>query len=95
MVEDGLTDLDVLKEHITSLTPDRDVAKTALEIYRVGASFFSCFWAERTPALAIRATRRDWRRYDRLFCSRRGCAVGARDGWCLQSGLRLELFWNS
>lgn len=32
MVEDGLTDLDqILKERITPLTPDRDVAKAALE----------------------------------------------------------------
>src|SRR5712692_3892598 len=48
----------------------------------------------RTPALAIRAARGDWRRYDRLFGRRRRPAVGAKGGWRSQSGLRLVPFWN-
>src|SRR5262249_23690283 len=48
----------------------------------------------RTPALAIRVARGNWRRYHRLRCRGRGCAVGAKGGWRAQSGLRLVPVWN-
>ena len=48
----------------------------------------------RTPALAIRAARRDWGRYDRLPRRRRGCAAGAKCGRRPQRGLRLVPFRN-